>query len=120
MARFAVAFLALSALVGVSVASPIEKRSSRGTWFNTGLGACGWTNVDSDKVIALAADIYDGGAHCGKSITITNDKTGATATGTVADECPGCGGRDLDLTPSLFQELGNLDEGVLSISWKYN
>ncbi|KAI0693977.1 RlpA-like double-psi beta-barrel-protein domain-containing protein-containing protein [Cytidiella melzeri] len=119
MVRLAAAFVALSALALASVASPLEKRAASATWFDTGLGACGWTNVNSDKVIALASDIYDGGAHCGKKIKITNTETGATAVGTVADECPGCSGMGLDLTPSLFEELGNLDQGVLSISWNY-
>ncbi|KAI0338928.1 barwin-like endoglucanase [Trametopsis cervina] len=119
MARFAAAFIALSALVCATVASPLQKRSSRGTWYDTGLGACGWTNVDSDKVIALASDIYNNGAHCGKKIQVTNAATGATAVGTVADECPGCNGRDLDMTPGLFEKLGSLDQGVLQINWKY-
>ncbi|KAI0795336.1 hypothetical protein BC629DRAFT_1439597 [Irpex lacteus] len=117
MARFAVAFLALSALVGASVASPIEKRSSRVRYLvQHGLGACGWTNKDSDHVIALASDIYDNGAHCGKMRSsenyITNDKTGATAVGTVADECPdamaGTWVRTALLTPKSLRIEGYL------------
>lgn len=73
-----------------------------------------------------------------QKIQVTNAATGATAVGTVADECPGCNGRDLgmfthlfvvvpdidieisaDMTPGLFEKLGSLDQGVLQINWKY-
>uniref|UniRef100_UPI003467EDEA RlpA-like protein double-psi beta-barrel domain-containing protein n=1 Tax=Phanerochaete carnosa (strain HHB-10118-sp) TaxID=650164 RepID=UPI003467EDEA len=101
--------------------APAEKRSTtregRGTWYDTGLGACGWNNVNSDTVIALSPSVYSGGSHCGQTVTVTNVVTGAKATGTVADECPGCGPNDIDMTPGLFQQLGSLDEGVLTVSW---
>lgn len=120
MARFATFLFAVAAVLGATSAAPAEKRGGRqgrGTWYDTGLGACGWNNVNSDAVIALSPSVYAGGAHCGKTVTVTNVKTGAKATGTVADECPGCGVNDIDMTPGLFQQLGSLDEGVLTVSW---
>ena len=59
------------ALAATAVASPAPaaqalSRTGRGTWFNVGLGACGKTNVDSDKIIAISADIYGNGGYCGK------------------------------------------------------
>ncbi|KAF7795163.1 hypothetical protein EIP86_006312 [Pleurotus ostreatoroseus] len=124
MARFAAALFALSTLLCAATASPVdlEKRvthSGRGTWFDTGLGACGWTNVNTDKIIAISSSIYGSGTNCGQYIQITNTANGKTAYGTVADSCPGCGASDLDLTPSLFEELGDLSEGVLAISWHF-
>ncbi|KIP02891.1 hypothetical protein PHLGIDRAFT_130468 [Phlebiopsis gigantea 11061_1 CR5-6] len=126
MARFVTLFFALAAVLSATSGAPtpvedIEKRAKtyhgRGTWYNTGLGACGWNNVDSDKVIALSSSIYGGGKHCGKTLTVTNKKNGKKATGKIVDECPGCASGDLDMTPGLFKKLGTLDEGVLSISW---
>ena len=65
----------LLALTATAFAAPtsegpasIEKRArtGRGTWFDVGLGACGETNVNSDKIIAISADIYGNGGYCGK------------------------------------------------------
>ena len=89
------AFIALFTLIITAFASPVavEKRSSRsgrvrlsllrvshsactyalgrvqGTWFEVGLGACGDTSVDSDKIIAISHDIYDDGKYCNKVST---------------------------------------------------
>jgi len=47
---------------------------------------------------------YANGAHCGKTISITDSNTGKTATGVVADECPGCGAKNnIDLSQGLFE-----------------
>ncbi|KAG9309829.1 RlpA-like double-psi beta-barrel-protein domain-containing protein-containing protein [Chiua virens] len=107
---------------GSPIDQQLEQRTKhgRGTWFDVGLGACGNTNVNSDHIVALAIDMYNGGSHCGKSVTITNTVNGKTATGIVADECPVCGFKDLDMSPSLFKELGDLNTGVLAIAWNLN
>ncbi|KAI0696011.1 riboflavin-aldehyde forming enzyme [Cytidiella melzeri] len=121
MIRLATAFLALSALAFTSVAAPIEQRSadSQATWFDTGLGACGWTNVASDWIIALPAHLYDNGAHCGKSVEITNTATGKKVQAKVADECMGCQGRSIDLTKGLFSQFAKLDDGIFPVDWRY-
>ncbi|KAI0755277.1 RlpA-like double-psi beta-barrel-protein domain-containing protein-containing protein [Daedaleopsis nitida] len=112
------------ALVCSVLAAPVnlEKRvthSGRGTWFNVGLGACGKHNVDSDKIVAISSNIYGSGGNCDQWMQITNTANGKKAYGKVRDECPGCGSSDLDMSPSLFQELGSLDTGVLKVSWHY-
>ncbi|RPD62758.1 hypothetical protein L226DRAFT_323248 [Lentinus tigrinus ALCF2SS1-7] len=118
-------FLILAfALVCSVLASPInlEKRithSGRGTWFDVGLGACGKTNVNSDKIVAISSAIYGSGGNCEQWMHITNTANGKSAYGKVRDECPGCGAYDIDMSPSLFQELGSLDTGVLKVSWHY-
>ncbi|GJE88387.1 hypothetical protein PsYK624_044700 [Phanerochaete sordida] len=120
MARLATLLFAVAAVLGAASAAPAEKRDShqgRGTWYDTGLGACGWNNVNSDTVVALPAGAYASGAHCGQHLTVKNVETGATASATVADMCPGCGPNDIDMTPGLFQQLGSLDAGVLTVSW---
>lgn len=127
MARFTALFFALATVLSATSATPVPEqglekraRTGQGTWYNTGLGACGWTNKDSDKVVALPTAVYGSGSHCGKTVHIKNTKNGKTATATVADECPGCGNGGLDMTPGLFKTLGNLDDGVIPISWDFN
>ncbi|KAI0712542.1 RlpA-like double-psi beta-barrel-protein domain-containing protein-containing protein [Earliella scabrosa] len=112
------------ALVCSVLATPInlEKRithSGRGTWFNVGLGACGKTNVDSDKIVAISTKIYGSGGNCDQWMEIKNTANGKVAYGKVRDACPGCGSYDIDMSPSLFKQLGSLDTGVLKVSWHY-
>ncbi|KAI0826770.1 riboflavin aldehyde-forming enzyme [Trametes gibbosa] len=118
---FALAFTALASPVGTEGVALLEKRAhtGRGTWFNVGLGACGKTNKDSDKIIAISSKIYNNGAHCDQKVKIKNTANGKTATAIVRDECPGCGSNDIDMSPSLFKKLGNLDTGVLTVSWSF-
>lgn len=74
-------------------------------------------------------------------VHITNLANGKSAWGQTRDSCPSCGSGDLgaylfreqhaqtpllicdfvyaDMSPSLFQQLGSLDTGVLSISWHF-
>ncbi len=75
-----------------------------------------------------------------QKVSIKNLANGKTATATVRDSCPGCGSNDIgtdhllvhpcsivsdlsiscaDMSPSLFQELGDLDTGVLNVSWDF-
>ncbi|GFZ50494.1 hypothetical protein JCM24511_08251 [Saitozyma sp. JCM 24511] len=121
--------VALFALSTLAIAAPapaaeVKRQSNSGqaTYFEVGLGACGWTNTDSDSIVALNAAQYSGGADCGKSITITNTDNGQTATATIVDECPGCGSGSLDLSPSLFSTLtnGDMGLGVFPITWSFN
>ncbi|TFK86861.1 hypothetical protein K466DRAFT_491971 [Polyporus arcularius HHB13444] len=117
-------FILALALVCSVLASPInlEKRithTGRGTWFDVGLGACGKTNVNSDKIVAISSAIYGSGGNCEQWMHITNTANGKSAYGLVRDECPGCGASDIDMSPSLFEELGSLDTGVLKVSWHY-
>ncbi|KAI0632424.1 riboflavin aldehyde-forming enzyme [Trametes polyzona] len=118
---FALAFTAFASPVDTNGTALLEKRArtGRGTWFNVGLGACGKTNKDSDKIIAISSNIYSNGAHCDQKVKITNTANGNTATATVRDECPSCGSNDIDMSPSLFEELGDLDTGVLKVSWYF-
>lgn len=49
-------------------------------------GACGKVHSDNDVVAALQTDTFAGGSHCGKTVSITNTKTGKTVDVLVADE----------------------------------
>ncbi|KAI0755237.1 riboflavin aldehyde-forming enzyme [Daedaleopsis nitida] len=129
MSRFAIVLFLFTLIFTVFAApsgiasdvSALEKRSrtGRGTWFNVGLGACGKTNEDSDKIIAVSSSIYGNGKYCDEKVKIKNTANGKTATATVRDSCPGCGSNDIDMSPSLFEELGSLDTGVLKVTWEF-
>jgi len=120
---------AVLALAGAVQAAPVEHLEKRithdgtATYYATGLGACGWNNVDSDFIVALNAPQYsaNNGGNCGQGLKVTNSKTGKTAIAAVADLCPGCAAGSLDMSPSLFSFLndGNMDAGVFPISWNF-
>ncbi|KIJ62733.1 hypothetical protein HYDPIDRAFT_30322 [Hydnomerulius pinastri MD-312] len=113
--------LVLAAPLPSDVAS-LNKRVThygRGTWFNVGEGACGDWNVNSDSIVAISAQIYGSGGNCGQWVRVTNTANGQEAYGMTRDECESCGSGDLDMSPGLFEQLGNLDTGVLQISWNF-
>ncbi|PWN49203.1 hypothetical protein IE53DRAFT_303867, partial [Violaceomyces palustris] len=89
------------------------------TYYNTGLGACGNYNQDSDFIVALNAGQYGNmgqrSSWCGQSIAITY--AGVTQYATVQDACPGCPWGGLDMSPGLFQAFAPLDKGVFQMSW---
>ncbi|EIW67649.1 hypothetical protein TREMEDRAFT_69664 [Tremella mesenterica DSM 1558] len=91
----------------------------RATYFEAGLGACGWWNSNDDHIIALNSAQFNNGEHCGKWLGIWNPETQNIQYGYVADECPSCGWGELDLSPSLFGALSNdnYDEGVFNMNW---
>ncbi|SPO24508.1 uncharacterized protein UTRI_03777 [Ustilago trichophora] len=93
------------------------KYSGKGTFFKPNQGSCGKWNTVNDKIVALSADIYQGGSHCFKSVRVCHGSKCANAQ--VADLCPGCHRTSLDMTPSLFKELANPDLGVIDIQWSF-
>ncbi|KIY49807.1 hypothetical protein FISHEDRAFT_18796, partial [Fistulina hepatica ATCC 64428] len=88
------------------------------TYYVVGLGACGWTSVSTDYVVALATEDYDSGSHCGDIVSITYD--GTTSSATVVDECEGCSSGDLDMSESLFETFTTLSVGRFEMSWEYS
>jgi len=104
-------------------ANTVEKRAqydnARFTNFAVGQGACGGWNVASDFVIALSIPMYEGGPHCGESVTLTYN--GKTAHATVVDECQECPYDAIDLSNGLFEYLvpGGLDVGQVYGSWSF-
>ncbi|CCM05937.1 uncharacterized protein FIBRA_08176 [Fibroporia radiculosa] len=130
MSRLTAISLALCALVVSVSASPVtastavlDKRTThtgRGTWFDVGLGACGYENVNSDPIVAISHDIYGGGGNCNQWIHITNTANGVSAYGQTRDECMGCDATAIDMSPSLFESLGaDLSVGVLTVEWNF-
>ncbi|WVQ84226.1 hypothetical protein IAT38_006377 [Cryptococcus sp. DSM 104549] len=113
----------LAALSVVSAAPSVEKRDQNqgtATFFDAGLGACGWTNSASDYIVAVNSAQYDS-SKCGKKLWVWNPTTFKIAFPTVADECPSCDSGDLDMSNGLFGYLANddYDQGVFQMHWGY-
>ncbi|OJA19622.1 hypothetical protein AZE42_03872, partial [Rhizopogon vesiculosus] len=100
----------------------LERRTtntSEGTWYEVGLGACGYNDTDSDPIVAISAEIYGSGGYCNQWVEITNTDNGKTASGQVRDKCPSCDSGSLDMSFSLFEQLSTLDTGRIPISWYF-
>ncbi|KAL8953725.1 MAG: hypothetical protein Q9222_000407 [Ikaeria aurantiellina] len=93
------------------------------TFYDTGLGACGWTNDGTtENVFALAHEMMgaqsNGNPFCGRQAEISLN--GKTVTGKLVDKCGGCQGQSIDLSHKLFQALASEDKGRISgVSWKF-
>jgi len=116
-------------LISFVFAAPIEVRTAiskrdiydgQATYYETGQGACGYTDSDSDPVVAVSQSIYGGGGYCDRWMQITNTANGQSQYGKIRDECEGCGRYDIDLSSSLFQSLGaDLSQGMLQVEWDF-
>ncbi|KAH9950476.1 RlpA-like double-psi beta-barrel-protein domain-containing protein-containing protein [Amylocystis lapponica] len=101
-----------------------------GTFYATGLGACGITNTDTDYICAvshLLFDTYPGydGVNpntnpvCGKQLTATYQ--GKSVTVTVTDRCEACLIDSIDFSPSAFDQLADPSVGRLTgMTWVWS
>ncbi|MFJ7198093.1 MULTISPECIES: RlpA-like double-psi beta-barrel domain-containing protein [unclassified Streptomyces] len=99
---------------------PSNGNHGRATYYQPGLTACGTVITDGDFAVALDASTFEPGypsPSCGKKIEITHD--GKSITATVADQSPGAGRHDLDLTPGAFEALASLDQGSIDVTWRF-
>ncbi|KAI2619750.1 RlpA-like double-psi beta-barrel-protein domain-containing protein-containing protein [Hypomontagnella submonticulosa] len=88
------------------------------TYYEPGLGSCGETNSDSERVVALSpAQFAADPAACGKTIQISLD--GHTTTAKVVDKCPSCSAESIDVSSTVFQDLAPLTVGRTQIEWDY-
>lgn len=100
--------------------------SGEGTYYSTGLGACGQTNSDTDYIVAISHELYDkytpnGNPNkntlCGKKIQASYQ--GKSVEVTVVDRCEGCSYYDLDFSPSAFSQIADQSLGRIDITWKW-
>ena len=97
------------------------------TWYQTGLGACGWDNTASDHIVAISLDIFDAyytadpnsNPLCGRYVSITG-KDGSQYQAKVVDRCTGCAKGDLDLSEDFFNTVTDNGDGRVSgMSWSW-
>ncbi|KAN0109226.1 RlpA-like double-psi beta-barrel-containing domain containing protein [Russula decolorans] len=95
--------------------------SGRGTYYTTGLGACGNQNSDDQLVIAIPPGMYGAavgpGPHCGQKVNIRYGRKSAKAM--VVDKCPSCPGDSIDMSPALFKKFAKLAVGVIDVTWNF-
>ncbi|KAI8970257.1 RlpA-like double-psi beta-barrel-protein domain-containing protein-containing protein [Mycotypha africana] len=113
-----------------AAASPINKRDDEmtygdATWFiasdSGSIGACGEFEPDDGYIAALNGEQYGDmdavSDDCFRKVRIYHD--GKSVDATITDACPGCTWGSLDLTPVVFEELDDLDIGVIDIKWRF-
>lgn len=104
--------------------SSSSSSSGDATYYNTGLGSCGWTSKDSDLIVALNHGQMENGANsnnnpnCGRTITATGPNGSVTVK--VVDTCPGCANGDLDLSPAAFAKIADMSAGRVPVTWDWS
>ncbi|KKY32464.1 putative allergen asp f7 [Diaporthe ampelina] len=96
------------------------------TYYTVGLGACGEDDSGKDmssNIVAMSSETMgsqsNGNPMCGKTIKIYNNANGKTSTGIIRDKCPGCKKGSIDVSQKLFEELADLADGRIDISWNW-
>ncbi|CAE6492538.1 unnamed protein product [Rhizoctonia solani] len=106
-----------------------DSYTGQATYYGTGLGACGITSKDTDYIAAVSQLLFDGfqgytgsdpnsNPICGKKIKANYQ--GKSVTVTVVDRCVACALRDLDFSPTAFDQLADQSLGRLSgVTWSF-
>ncbi|KAJ3579652.1 hypothetical protein NPX13_g912 [Xylaria arbuscula] len=101
------------------------------TWYDPGLGACGWTNGGGDMIVAMSPGDMKCGTHrktllplgkipTNECIQIVNIKyKGKTANAKIVDKCPSCAAGSIDVSPTVFQIFEPLGTGRVHVDWEY-
>ncbi|KDQ59809.1 hypothetical protein JAAARDRAFT_33392 [Jaapia argillacea MUCL 33604] len=119
-------FFILTIIAYALGAPAVASFTGQGTFYEPGLGACGFTNSASDFVVAISHILYDSyqtasadpnkNPLCGVGITATYN--GKSVGVTVVDRCVSCAEGDLDFSPTAFSQLASQDLGRISgVTW---
>lgn len=96
------------------------------TYYDPGLGSCGITSTSSEKICAVSHVVFDAALTsgnpnenplCGLRLRIRRGDRSVDVK--VVDRCPGCNVDDLDVSSSVFEELGDLAEGRVTVEWAW-
>ncbi|RAL63649.1 hypothetical protein DID88_003692 [Monilinia fructigena] len=124
IAALVMTFASLIPAAPVSLNQPdLVRRANSGdlTYYNVGLGACGWTNSNSELVVAMAHGLMgtqsNGNPYCGRKIKVNYG--GKSVTVKVVDKCMGCAKYDLDLSPAAFKALASESAGRIKGTWSF-
>jgi hypothetical protein len=104
----------------------IGTQSGEGTFYDTGLGACGFTNNDGDDIAAVSHLLFDTfpgwdgqnpnkNPMCGRQVRASRGDKSVVVT--LVDRCTGCQVDDLDFSPHAYNVLGKPEEGRIKITW---
>ncbi|USW59393.1 Putative RlpA-like domain superfamily protein [Septoria linicola] len=113
-----------------------ETHTGELTYFATGLGACGETNKNGDKIVSVSHLLFDASGStssnggnsnanplCGRMLRAQryNEAVGAMRSVDlrVVDRCTGCAPTDLDITEDVFKILADVDLGRVEVTWAW-
>ena len=116
--------------------SNTETHTGELTYYATGLGACGETNKNGDKIVAVSHLLFDAAGStssnggnsnanplCGKMLRAQRFNTVVGAMRSVdlkvVDRCTGCAPTDLDITEDIFAELADVGQGRVDVTWAW-
>jgi hypothetical protein len=100
-----------------------------GTFYATGLGACGIVNKDTDFIAAASEDFFDtfpgyNGVNpntnglCGRKVSVQYQ--GKTVTVSITDRCTACAYSALDFSPAAFDALADPTIGrIHDLTWHF-
>ncbi|KAJ5634035.1 hypothetical protein N7528_001877 [Penicillium herquei] len=137
-----VALLLIALIIGLAVGLTVGKKNSKSnlalptsnggpytgdlTYYDPGLGACGYTSTESESICAVSHILFDAASTgsdpndnplCGLKIRIRRD--GQSVDVKVVDRCVGCAETDLDVTESVFEDLATLAQGRVTMEWAW-
>ncbi|PQE27565.1 allergen asp f7 protein [Rutstroemia sp. NJR-2017a BBW] len=109
----------VSAGASVSVCTSGAPCTGDITFYDAGLGACGWTtDGTTEAIIALPYELMgtqsNGNPYCGLYVTISYGGK------TVVDKCMGCTGNSIDLSRAAWNQLASEDVGRTQAEWWFN
>ncbi|KAF2211153.1 hypothetical protein CERZMDRAFT_9367, partial [Cercospora zeae-maydis SCOH1-5] len=113
-----------------------EPHTGELTYYAPGLGACGFTNADGDKIVAVSHLLFDAAGStssnggnsnsnplCGKMLRAKRYNTAVGAERSVdlkvVDRCTGCAPTDLDITEKVFAYMADVDQGRVDVTWAW-
>ncbi|OJI98930.1 hypothetical protein ASPVEDRAFT_126152, partial [Aspergillus versicolor CBS 583.65] len=96
------------------------------TYYDPGLGSCGISSKSSENICAVSHVVFDAASTsgnpnenplCGLKLRIRRGDKSVDVK--VVDRCPGCSVDDLDVSSAVFEELGDLAEGRVTVDWAW-
>ncbi|KAJ5331245.1 hypothetical protein N7476_001028 [Penicillium atrosanguineum] len=125
--------LAVGLTVGKKKASNIPLPTSNGgpysgdlTYYDPGLGSCGYTSTESESICAVSHILFDAASTgsnpndnplCGMKIRLR--RNGKSVDVKVVDRCVGCKVDDLDVTESVFEKVAEIAQGRVTMEWAW-
>ncbi|OJH38916.1 RlpA-like double-psi beta-barrel domain-containing protein [Cystobacter ferrugineus] len=120
--RFAALLITLTATAAVAASVSFKGNGDLRYYNAAGYGACGTQINGAKELFAAVPSRYWTASNpnkdplCKQLVLVTYD--GKSIKVPVKDKCPGCSANTLDLSQPAFQQLGNLDLGILKgASW---
>ncbi|KAJ3162213.1 hypothetical protein HK101_000756 [Irineochytrium annulatum] len=126
----------VAAPVNMDSAAPLDRRwggfggfkyTGRGTYYtpDNGIGACGESLGNYDMIAAISMATFNSlgdnysNPTCHKRVTVTNQANGKSLEVKIMDSCEACENGSLDLSYGAFQQIADLELGVIDIKWNW-